>query len=127
VTTVPPARNFVDEALFANLRDLGIPPSPVCDDATFLRRVTLDIAGRLPTLDEARAFLTDKGADKRDRWIDELLRGPDYADYFAAKWTAVLKNRRDDASDIVSNFAFHAWPTNRTTSSCASCWPPRAL
>ena len=109
VTAMPPARNFVDEAVFANLRELGIPPSPVCDDSTFLRRVTLDIAGRLPTLDEARAFLADKGADKRDRWIDELLRGPDYADNFAAKWTAVLKNRRDDASDIVSNFAFHAW------------------
>jgi hypothetical protein len=41
--------------------------------------------------------------------IDVLLRSPDYADYFAGKWTALLKNRRDDTSDIVSNFAFHAW------------------
>lgn len=38
-----------------------------------------------------------------------MLRSPDYADYFANKWTAVLKNRRDDTSDITSNFAFHAW------------------
>jgi hypothetical protein len=109
VGTLPPVKNFIDATVFANLRELGIPPSPVCDDSTFLRRVTLDVAGRLPTVDEAKAFLADTRADKRDRWIDELLRGPDYADFFAGKWTAVLKNRRDDTSDIVSNFAFHAW------------------
>lgn len=109
IGTLPPEKNFIDAAVFANLKELGIPPSPVCDDATFLRRVTLDIAGRLPTESEARAFLADTTADKRDRWIDELLRGPDYADFFAGKWTAVLKNRRDDASDLLSNFAFHAW------------------
>lgn len=109
VGALPPVKNFIDAAVFANLKELGVPPSPVCDDATFLRRVTLDIAGRLPTEEEAKTFLTDASAGKRDRWIDELLRGPDYADFFAGKWTAVLKNRRDDASDTVSNFAFHAW------------------
>lgn len=109
VDKLPPVKNFVDTAVFANLKELGIPPSPVCDDATFLRRVTLDIAGRLPTEDEAKAFLANSSADKRNQWIDELLRSPEYADFFASKWTAVLKNRRDDASDIVSNFAFHAW------------------
>ncbi len=109
VGALPPAKNFVDAAVFANLKELGIPPSPVCDDATFLRRVTLHIAGRLPTADEAKAFLANKAADKRDLWIDELLRSSDYADFFAGKWTAMLKNRRDDASDIESNFAFHAW------------------
>lgn len=106
---LPPEKNFIDRAVFANLKELGIPPSPVCDDATFLRRVTLDVAGRLPTEAEAKAFLASTSADKRDRWIDELLQSPDYADFFASKWTAVLKNRRDDASDIVSNFAFHSW------------------
>jgi hypothetical protein len=105
----PPSRNFVDDAVFSNLKELGIPPSPVCDDTTFLRRVTLDIGGRLPTEEEATAFLASSDSSKRDRVIDELLRSPDYADYFASKWTALLKNRRDDTSDIVSNFAFHAW------------------
>ncbi len=109
VASLPPEKNFVDAAIFANLKELGIPPSPVCDDATFLRRVTLDIAGRLPTDAEAKAFFANTSANKRDQWIDELLAGPDYADYFAGKWAAVLKNRRDDASDMVSNFAFHAW------------------
>lgn len=109
VENLPAARNVVDEHVFANLKTLGIPSSPLCDDATFLRRVTLDIGGRLPTESEASAFLASHDADKRDKVIDELLRSPDYADYFANKWTALLKNRRDDSSDIVSNFAFHAW------------------
>lgn len=109
VEVLPPVRNFIDKAVFSNLKELGIPPSPLCDDATFLRRVTLDIAGRLPTQHEARAFLANNNLDKRNQWIDDLLKSPDYADYFAGKWTAVLKNRRDDASDVLSNFAFHAW------------------
>jgi hypothetical protein len=63
----------------------------------------------LPTEDEAKNFFANTGANKRDQVIEDLLKSPDYADYFSSKWTAVLKNRRDDASDIVSNFAFNAW------------------
>ncbi|MCA9060690.1 MAG: DUF1553 domain-containing protein, partial [Planctomycetaceae bacterium] len=107
--TFPPTSNFIDELVFANLKELSIPPSPVCDDATFLRRVSLDIAGRLPTDAEATTFLNSQQPDKRNQLIDDLLRSPGYADFFANKWTALLKNRRDDASDIESNFAFHAW------------------
>ncbi|MBI1348238.1 DUF1553 domain-containing protein [bacterium] len=109
VNSLPEASNFVDEHVFANLKALGVPPSPVCDDATFLRRVTLDIAGRLPTNDETQAFLASTDADKREQWVDTLLRSPEYADFFAGKWAALLKNRRDDTSDMVANFAFHAW------------------
>ena len=107
--SLPEPKNFVDEHVFGNLRELGIPPSPVCDDSTFLRRVTLDISGRLPTEEEANAFLKSNDPDKRDLVIDRLLTSPGYADYFANKWTSLLKNRRDVASDITSNFAFHAW------------------
>jgi hypothetical protein len=109
VENVPPSKNFVDDLVFANLKEIGVPPSPVCDDATFLRRITLDISGRLPTEEESRAFLANTAADKRDQVIDTLLSSPEYADFFANKWTAMLKNRRDDASDITSNFAFYAW------------------
>lgn len=109
VEAVPESRNFIDDLVFANLRELGIPPSPICDDSTFIRRVTLDIAGRLPTLEETTAFLASTAPDRRDLLIESLLTSPDSADYFAGKWTALLKNRRDDASDITSNFAFHAW------------------
>jgi len=106
---LPPARNFVDELVFANLKEIGIPPSAPADDSTFFRRVTLDIAGRLPTAEETKAFLASTDPKKRDLAIDALLSSPEYADYFANKWTALLKNRRESAADITANFAFHSW------------------
>ena len=66
--------------MFAKLKDLGLPASPLANDATFLRRVTIDVAGRLPTLEESAAFLADTDPNKRDKWIEQLLDGPDYAD-----------------------------------------------
>ena len=109
VAQMPPEKNFIDTLVFANLKQVGVPPSPLCDDPTFLRRVSLDVAGRLPSVEESRAFLLSTEPDKRARLIEALLSSPDYADYFANKWTALLKNKRDDTSDITSNFAFHSW------------------
>jgi len=109
VEYVPPSINFVDDHVFGNLKKLGIPPSALADDATFLRRVSLDIAGRLPTGTEWNEFMSDNSPTKRDAAIERLLSSGEYADFFANKWTAMLKNRRDDASDITSNFAFYSW------------------
>jgi hypothetical protein len=109
VENLPQPRNYIDEMVFAKLKQIGMPPSPTCDDATFLRRLTLDIAGRLPTLEETRAFSASTAADKRDRAIDALLSSSDYADFFANKWAALLRNKREDKRDITANFAFHSW------------------
>jgi len=109
VDHLPPSKNFVDDAVFANLKELGIPPSAVCDDSTFIRRVSLDIAGRLPTTDEIAQFQQDSSPTRRDQVVERLLMSSEYADFFANKWTAMLKNRRDDASDMISNFAFYSW------------------
>ncbi|HYE97309.1 MAG TPA: DUF1549 domain-containing protein, partial [Planctomycetota bacterium] len=109
VKTLPPAKTFVDELVFKKLQVLGLPPSAVADDGTFLRRVTLDLAGRLPTADEARAFLADKDPAKRDRAIDRLIASDDYADWFANKWTAILRNKRDKETYASGNYAFHGW------------------
>lgn len=109
VPQLPPSKNFIDDHIFANLKHIGVPPSPIVDDATFLRRVTLDLAGRLPTLEETLAFNANSAADKRDQAVEALLNSPEYADFFANKWTALLKNKRDDAADITANFAFHSW------------------
>ena len=109
VDSLPPVKNFIDQHVFANLKQIGVPPSPLCDDSAFLRRISLDIGGRLPTAEETKAFLASREPDKRDRAIEALLSSPDYADYFANKWTSLLKNTRADAADITSNFAFHAW------------------
>lgn len=109
VDKMPASKNFIDDLVFANLKEIGVPPSPLCDDAMFLRRASLDIAGRLPTIDETKAFAASTAGDKRDRAIESLLNSSDYADYFANKWTALLKNKRDNNADITANFAFHAW------------------
>jgi len=88
-------RNYIDELVFAKLKKLQIQPSETCSDEHFLRRVSLDIAGRLPTLDEQDAFLADKKADKRDRTIDRLLEEPGYAALQAAKWGEILRIHTD--------------------------------
>lgn len=109
VENLPPARNFVDELVFKQLKKVGVPPGPVADDATFLRRATLDLAGRLPTLAEVESFQTDTSPGKRDQVIDRLLASTDYADYFANKWAALLRNKRTDARHARGTFAFHGW------------------
>jgi hypothetical protein len=109
VTDLPTPKNFIDELVFKKLQTVGMPPSELCDDSTFLRRVTLDIAGRLPTLEESKQFLDDTRSDKRERWIGRLLETPEYAEYFANKWTALLRNKRTDPKQNRMTYAFHAW------------------
>lgn len=86
--------NFIDGLVNKKLGRLNIGPSPRCDDAEFLRRVTIDVIGTLPTADEARAFLADKSADKRARWVDSLMDRPEFADYWALKWSDLLRVER---------------------------------
>jgi hypothetical protein len=112
VASAPPERNFIDQLVMKRLRQLGIPPSRLSDDAMFLRRVTLDITGSLPTYEEARAFLDDKDPQKRDRLVDRLVDSPGYADYFANKWAAVLRNKRRNGNDNVYTYRFHSWIRN---------------
>ncbi len=109
VDNLPPAKNFVDELVFKQLTDLGMPPSPVCDDGTFIRRVTVDIAGRLPTPSEVERFATDVDTNKREKWIDGLLASTDYADNFANKWSAILRNKRQTEAYTRGNYLFHDW------------------
>lgn len=109
IEKLPPSKNFIDDLVFQKLKTLGMPPSGLADDATFLRRVTVDVAGRLPTMEEAEAFLNDKDAAKRDKLIDRLVDSADYADYFANKWSAVLRNRRKMPTYTRGTYGFHAW------------------
>jgi len=83
-------RNFIDEHVLTKLRELNIPPSDRASDAEFIRRAFLDTIGVLPTTEEARTFLTDKAADKRDRLIDALLKRPEFVDYWSHRWSDLL-------------------------------------
>jgi len=109
VGNMPPAKNLVDEAVFGKLALLGIPASAPADDATFLRRVSIDIAGTLPTEKEVSDFLADTDPAKRDKLIDRLLDSPAYADYFTNKWNMVLRNKKRSGEDTEGTFAFQEW------------------
>lgn len=100
--------NYVDELSVAKWKKLGLRPSAVVDDATFQRRVTIDICGRIPTADEAKAFLADKSLDKRVKLVDKLLDSPDYPAYFALKWGSILRNSNLAGADRAA-VAFHNW------------------
>jgi hypothetical protein len=112
VSNVPQAKNLVDEAVFNKLKVLGIPPSAPADDSTFLRRVSIDITGTLPTEKQVVEFLADKDPAKRDKLIDSLLESPAYADHFANKWNMVLRNKKRSGDDTEGTYAFYDWIWN---------------
>lgn len=87
-----PPNNKLDEFAVAKWRMLGLQPSPLAEDAEFLRRASLDLIGTLPTSDEARAFLADTDINKRAKKIDELLGRPEYALFWATKFSDLTGN-----------------------------------
>ena len=111
-------QNFVDELASAKFRELGIEPSAVCDDATFIRRAFLDAIGTLPKPEEVTAFMEDKSPKKREHLIDRLLGltgDPEqdiYNDAFAAWWTLRWSDLIRNSSKKVGEqgmWALHNW------------------
>ncbi len=109
VERLPAATNFVDDLVFAKLRTIGIPPSDIADDGTFIRRVTLDLTGRLPTEDEMKNFIASHDKGKRAALVDRLLESPDYAEFFANKWSALLRNQRTQPVYARGTYLFWQW------------------
>lgn len=103
-----PERNVIDRLVFARLRQLRITPSAPCDDAEYLRRVHLDVIGTLPTAEEARRFLADRHPEKRSRLVEDLLRRPEYADYWALQWADRLRVSRQVLGAKQAH-AFYRW------------------
>ena len=88
--------NFIDQFVNQRLRQLNIIPAEPAGDADFLRRVYLDLIGTLPTADEAREFLNSSEPDRREQLVNKLLERREYADYWALKWSDLLRvNRRE--------------------------------
>ena len=104
----PSPNNYVDEFVFAKLKKLRMNPSGLTSDNEFIRRAHLDLLGVLPTAEEARAFVADKAEDKRSKLIDRLLARPEYADYWALKWSDLLRNE-EKVIDRKGVKVFHEW------------------
>ena len=96
--TAPPAVNYIDRFVFSKQRELQLRPAKVTDDATFLRRVYLDLIGSIPTASEARRFLTSNEPSRRQQLIDELLERDEFAQFWALKWADVMRGSRETIS-----------------------------
>lgn len=90
-STLPP-RNFIDEEIFGKLQEKNIPSAALSTDEEFIRRLSLDLTGKLPTPAEIRAFLADDSTDKRDVLIDKLVGSPAFVDKWTMWWGDLLEN-----------------------------------
>lgn len=101
----------IDQYVFGALRRLNIEPANRCSDQVFVRRAYLDVIGTLPTAEEAEAFLKDGAPNKRATLIDRLLERPEYADYWAMRWSDLLRVRAEFPINLWPNAAqaYHRW------------------
>jgi len=95
-------RSQIDKLVLGRLEQLGIQPANICSDAVFVRRVYLDVIGTLPTAQQARTFILDKDPNKRGTLIDRLLEREEFADYWAMKWSDLLR--------VKAEFPINLWP-----------------
>ena len=108
VFQAPASDNPIDRTVFGQLQRLKIDPSPVCDDATFLRRVTLDVTGLLPSEKDAREFVASTDPHKRERLVDRLLASSEYTDFQALRWADLLRVE-DKTLDSKGVEVFYQW------------------
>lgn len=87
----PPENNYIDELVFAKLKDMRILPSGLCSDEQFLRRATIDLTGTLPTPVEYEAFIMSDDPDKRIKLVDELMSRDAFGEVWAARWGEWLR------------------------------------
>lgn len=89
----PASAHPIDQLITAYRREHDLPPLTPIDDATFLRRASLDLVGLLPTAEQWRGFVEDPSSEKRSRWVDQLLsRDVDYAEHWLTFWNDLLRN-----------------------------------
>jgi hypothetical protein len=103
----------IDGLVNAKLATLRISPSAVCDDETFLRRVTLDLVGLLPTPDERARFLAAPAPDKRGRVVEELMARKEFVDLWVMKWAEILQVRSTNNVSPKATILYHQWLDRR--------------
>ena len=123
VIVLPPAKdftwsdlqpnNYIDELILDRLKKLRINPSELADDETFLRRVSLTLIGRPPTMEEYRSFINDTSSEKRAQKVDELLADDGFTDLWTALWSEQLRivggNYAPVGTHVKAADAFQHW------------------
>ena len=103
-----PSANFIDEHINNTLQRLRLPVSPEADDSTWVRRVHLDLVGRLPSRVEAESFVSDVSTDKREILIDRLLQSEAFVDYWTYRFSMLLRVF-PQPNDKVGSITYHRW------------------
>jgi hypothetical protein len=103
-----PATTEIDRLVLAQLKELRLKPADLAPDHIFLRRAYLDALGIVPTVAETREFLAATDPDKREKLIDRLLARPEFAEYWAQKWSDLLRNE-EKALDRKGVGVFYGW------------------
>lgn len=107
--TNPPETNYVDTLVNNKLKKLRIEPSGNCDDATFVRRVYLDIIGILPTPEEHARFMVSTLPNKRELLVDELLDRKEFAELWVLKWAELLQIRSSNQVSYKAMLLYYGW------------------
>ncbi len=109
--TIEP-KNFIDEAIFGKLAAAGVPSARLTTDEEFVRRIYLDLTGRIPTIEQYREFVFDSNARKRSDLIDRLLYSREFTDKWTMWWGDLLQNAMSNSYQNQSQGArnnFQAW------------------
>jgi Protein of unknown function (DUF1549)/Protein of unknown function (DUF1553) len=110
------ANNYIDGLMDQKFKKLRIQPSVVCSDEEFLRRVTLDITGALPTVEEYYAFTQDTDAKKRDKLVDDLLSRKEFVELWVMKWAELLQIRTTRQITTKPMLRYYNWLQERVAS-----------
>lgn len=109
----PPTNNYIDELVFAKLKDMRILPSELCTDEQFLRRVTIDLTGTLPTPDEHESFMSSTDTNKRTQLVDELIEREAFGEVWTAKWGEWLRiftdTNPEKGTAMLAGWNYHQW------------------
>lgn len=111
--TNPPVQNEIDTIVYDRLQKLRLLPSELCDDETFLRRVTIDLTGTLPSVEEYRAFMADTSKDKRTTLVDRLIASDGFTDLWTNLWAEMLRVKGGNYAPLATHMkaaaAYYDW------------------
>ena len=107
------AYNYIDEKIHDKLKKLRIIPSAICSDAEFLRRISLDICGVVPSSDQIDSFLADKDPNKRSKVVDSLLAREEFAEIWLMKWSELLQVRSTQQASYKNTLLYFDWLKQR--------------
>ena len=106
-------QNYIDEKVHDKLRKLRVIPSEICSDAEFLRRISLDICGIVPTSEQLNEFLADQDPNKRSKIIDSLLQRDEFAEIWLMKWSELLQVRSTQDVSYKNTLLYFDWLKQR--------------